>query len=171
MNYQKTSQQCLGVDPGIANAGIGIVSHAKNRYDLLHSECVKTSSKDKRGKRYLLIYERLTELIAKHDINIIAVEAVYFNINRTSNQTTAGVIALVEMVSAEMDIQCLQVRPQTVKMAVGAQQNASKEAVQRMIAKLLRVELKSHHSADAVGAALAGILAHRSFDAKKCGVP
>ena len=163
MTYQTPSQQCLGVDPGIANAGMGIVSHAKNRYNLLHSECVKTAAKDKRGDRYLKIYTRLTELIARHDINIIAVEAVYFNQNRTSNQTTAGVIALVEMVAAEMDIPCVQVRPQTVKVAVGAHQNAGKEQVQKMITKLLGVELKSHHSADAVGAAMAGILKSRSL--------
>ena len=142
---------------------MGIVSHAKNRYSLLHSECVKTSSKEKRGSRYLTIYNRLTELIAKHDINIIAVESVYFNENRSSNQTTAGVIALVEMVAAEMDVPCVQVRPQTVKTAVGCHHTAKKQEVQKMIAKLLGVELKSHHAADAVGAAMAGILKSHSL--------
>ena len=158
MTSQKRSLRCLGIDPGIANTVLGVVSHEKNRYNLGHSECVKTAAKEKRGSRYLTMDNRLTERIAKHDINIIAMESVYFNENRSRNQTTAGVIVLVERVAAEMDVPCVQVRPQAVKTAVGCYQNASKEQVQKMIAKLLRVDLKSHHSADAVGAAMAGIL-------------
>ena len=163
--YQTKSLRCLGIDPGIANTGIGIVGLKGTDYRLLHAECITTDSKQPNSARYHYIYERILELRSEFDVQLIGVEQVYHNRNVSSSLTTAGVIGIVELIAAQTDIPCYVLRPQTVKEAVGCFGNSDKKMVTIAVKRLLgtRFEtLKNNHASDACAAAVAGLLKERS---------
>ena len=164
-DYQTKSLRCLGIDPGIANTGIGIVALNGTNYRLLHTESIETDSKLPNSARYLRIHDRIRCLLTEWDARFMSVEQVYHNRNVSSSMTTAGVIGIVELIAAQVDIPCHVVRPQAVKEAVGCFGNADKKSVTIAVKRLLHTtfeQVKTHHAADACAAAVAGILKERS---------
>ena len=164
-DYQTKSLRCLGIDPGIANTGIGVVAMNGTNYRLLHTECIETDSKLPNSARYLRIYNQVRALITQWDVRFLSVEQVYHNRNVSSSMTTAAVIGIVELLAAQIDMPCYVVRPQAVKQAVGCFGNADKKSVTIAVKRLLHTtfeQVKIHHAADACAAAVAGILEERS---------
>ena len=164
-DYKTKSLRCLGIDPGIANTGVGIVGLKGTDYQLLHAECIQTDKALANPARYKEIYMRVNDLIMLWDVELLSVEQVYHNKNVSSSLTTAGVIGIMELLSARKELPCHVVRPQTVKQAVGCFGNADKKMVTIAVKRLLHTSfemLKSNHAADACAAAVAGILKERS---------
>ena len=162
--YKTKSLRCLGIDPGIANTGVGIVALNGTNYRLLHTECIETDSKLPNSARYLRIYDRVRALLTEWDVRFLSVEQVYHNRNVSSSMTTAGVIGIIELIAAQVDIPCHVVRPQAVKEAVGCFGYADKKSVTIAVKRLLHTtfeQVKTHHAADACAAAVAGILQER----------
>lgn len=162
--YQTKSMRCLGIDPGIANTGLAIVGLNGSTYKLIACQCIVTGQ-GLNGERYQEIYDTLRSVILENDLDAVVVEAVYHNKNVSSSKTTAGVIALVELLCSQLRVPVIQLRPQTVKQAVGCCGNASKDEVMRNVKRILKTsfeKLKIHHVSDAAAAAIAGILEKRS---------
>lgn len=163
--YQTKSIRCLGIDPGIANTGLAIVGLNGNKYTLLQCECIETDKDQENGKRYAEIFHKLSGILLDNPVDTVVVEAVYHNKNVSSSKTTAGVIAVVELLCAQLTVPLMQLTPQTVKQAVGCPGAASKSDVMRNVKVLLKTSfenLKIHHASDAAAAAIAGILEKRS---------
>ena len=164
-HYKTKSLRCLGIDPGIANTGIGIVGLKGTEYRLLHAECIETDKKKANPLRYKEIYSRVNDLIMMWDVELISVEQVFHNKNVSSSLTTAGVIGIMELLSARKELPCYTLRPQTVKQAVGCFGNADKKSVTIAVKRLLKTQfeiLKNNHATDACACAVAGILEARS---------
>jgi len=171
--YQTKSIRCLGIDPGIANTGLAIVGLSENEYTLMECQCIETDKDDENGKRYQKIHEDLEILLLTNDLDAVVVESVFHNKNVSSSKTTAGVIAVVELLCSQLNVPVLQLTPQTVKHAVGCLGAASKNEVRRNVKRILKTafeKLKVHHASDAAAAAIAGILEKRSvpFRKEKC---
>jgi len=164
--YQTKSIRCLGIDPGIANTGFAIVGLSENRYTLMKCECIQTDADKENGRRYAEIFHRLSEILLDNPVDAVVVESVFHNKNVSSSKTTAGVIAVVELLCAQLTVPLMQLTPQTVKGAVGCLGSASKSEVMRNVKVLLKTSfenLKIHHASDAAAAAIAGILEKRSL--------
>ena len=163
--YETKSLRCLGIDPGIANTGVGIVALNGANYRLLHTQCIETDSELPNSARYLRIYDRVRALLTEWDVRFLSVEQVYHNRNVSSSMTTAGVIGMIELIAAQVDMPCYVVHPQTVKEAVGCFGNAEKKMVTIAVKRLLHTtfeQVKIQHAADACATAVAGILRERS---------
>ena len=155
---------CFGLDPGIANTGIAIVESRPSGYALKHHATLRTSKKDGEAKRYRTLQWQLANVIDAHKPDLVAIERVFFNSNITSNQTTAGVIALALCESEKANLTSYLLTPQEIKQASGIGRAATKPAMCRLASRLFSVDFTSrqNHVVDAAFAAVCGILKHRA---------
>lgn len=159
MTYKTNSKRCLGIDPGLANTGWSVVSRKKSGgFQHIASGVIRTESSACDAVRYATIYNAVNALIAEHTPDVLSIERVYFNKNVSSCLSTSSVIGVILLAAELAQMPSIQVRPQAVKAAVTGVGRASKAQVQKMMAKLLRVDIKNGHAADAAAVAMAGLL-------------
>ena len=153
----------LGIDPGIANTGLGVVAFDKNCYTLKKTLLVKSTPKQDERHRLLKIYEAVYEILDTEapSINAVAIEKVFHNKNISSSISTGKVIGTAIIAAAQHDIPVIELTPQQVKSASGLSTKANKDNLVRAASGIFKTEIKNHHTADAALCALAGILQHR----------
>jgi len=152
---------CLGIDPGIANTGLAIVSRdLVGKFQVVDYGCIKTASSNGEGSRYTVIYSEISKLLIANTPNIVAIERVFFNKNVSSALTTHGAVAICQLSAAQIGIESVLLKPQAVKAAIGFA-TADKAKVKQMVAKLTGAKIRSAHANDAVAVAIAGLLTHR----------
>ena len=168
--YQRKSVRCLGVDPGIANTGIAIVESRPSGYTLKYHATLRTSKKDTEANRFRSLQWQLANVIDEHNPALVAIERVFFNKNITSNQTTAGVIAIALCEAEKANLTSYLLTPQEIKMASGIGRTATKLLMAKMASRLFGVEFtpRQNHAVDAAFAAVCGILKHRSGCIRDC---
>ena len=152
----------LGIDPGIANAGLAVVKQNRVGYSLITAETVKTKSCHETGKRLSVIHDEINATLDAWHITGIAIERVFHNHNVTSSLTTGAVIGILQFIAHQRGVPIHQYTPQQVKKASGLGAKIDKDTAKLVASRLFGTQIKSHHSADAALCALAGILKQRS---------
>ena len=146
---------CCGVDPGIANTGLSVVSRSSG-YRLLSSELVKSSPKTPKPERLLNIYEAVFTLLRDFDCDLVAIEKCYHNRNVSSSQSTGAVIGAVMCAAAMMHVPVVEVTPQQAKSVVGVGPKAGKDMIVKVMSRLFKQKTLNNHIADSAACALAG---------------
>jgi crossover junction endodeoxyribonuclease RuvC len=144
----------LGIDPGTANTGFGVVARSGGRLVALDGGVIKASGD--LGARLCAIHERVTALIAEHRPAAIAVEEIYFGANARSAFAVGQARGVVLLAAGQHGLDCAFYTPQQVKSAVCGSGRAEKLQVQRMVQSLLSLtELpRPDHAADALAVAI-----------------
>lgn len=143
----------LGIDPGLANTGWGVVSGGASPRAIAHGT-IKTSPRSAPEVRLAEIHRVIEGVIDEHDVSAVALEDLFFGKN-TSSAIAVGQARGVSLVLAGLrGIDCTSYTPQHVKQAVCGRGSAQKQQVQTMIGALLRVVPDSDHAADALAVAL-----------------
>ena len=153
----------LGIDPGIAHTGMGVVAFEKHGYTLKKTLLVKSKPDQPESLRLLKIYEAVYEILDTKglDIDAVGIERVFHNRNVSSSITTGKAIGAALTAAAQHDIPVIELTPSQVKTASGLSSRANKENLVRAASRIFKTQIKSHHTADAALCALAGILQHR----------
>jgi crossover junction endodeoxyribonuclease RuvC len=146
----------MGVDPGVANLGFGIVRVEGNRMVALDGGVVETAAGLPMGRRLERIHAELAELIAWHEPRAMAVEEVFFGKNVETAMTVGRSSGVAMLAAAQAGIECFSYTPQAIKMAVCGSGAAGKKQVQRMVGTLLGLEEppSPDHAADALAVAI-----------------
>jgi crossover junction endodeoxyribonuclease RuvC len=146
----------LGIDPGVANTGYGIVAHDRGRLVALDGGVIETSARSDAGIRLAHIHERVTELLDAYKPEAVAVEDLYFGTNAHSAFAVGQARGVVILAAGQRGIRCSSYTPQQVKSAVCGSGRADKGQVQRMVQTLLTLpELpRPDHAADALAVAI-----------------
>jgi len=150
----------LGVDPGIATVGYGVIECVGNKYSVIDYGAILTPAADDFPFRLQSIYSQLDEVIKKYNPQDLAIEELFFNKNvKTAIKVghARGVEILVG-VNNHMDI--FEYTPLQIKQAVVGYGRAEKSQVQEMVKILLN--LKTRPKPDDVADALAVALCHGS---------
>ncbi|MDR1429411.1 MAG: crossover junction endodeoxyribonuclease RuvC [Spirochaetaceae bacterium] len=150
------STRILGIDPGLASSGWGIVEYRNNRlYHIAHG-CIETGPDLVRGERLLLIGRALREVIAAYKPVLASMETLYFARNVSSALPVAEARGVLSMVLAEQGIALREFTPNAIKQAVVGESRASKSQVQDMLRLILGLKEipRPDHAADALGAAV-----------------
>ncbi len=146
----------LGIDPGTANTGYGVVLAQGPRLAALDGGVIGTGPTEPLERRLARIHARLTDLIAEHVPAAMAVEDLFFGQNaRTA--FSVGQARGVALLSAGLaGVPCFSYTPQAVKQAVCGSGAAAKDQVQRMVATLLSLPEvpQPDHAADALAVAI-----------------
>jgi crossover junction endodeoxyribonuclease RuvC len=152
----------LGIDPGTASTGFGVVESTPGHLRALTGGVISTGASEPLERRLAAISTRLRDLIAEHDPHALAVEDIFFGRNVRTAFAVGQARGAVLAAAGAAGVPCFAYTPQAVKLAVCGHGNAGKEQVQRMVAALLGLERPpaSDHAADAL--ALAICHAHQS---------
>jgi crossover junction endodeoxyribonuclease RuvC len=146
----------LGIDPGVANTGYGIVAHDRGRLVALDGGVVETSAGHDAGVRLASIHARAGELMDAYRPDAVAVEDLYFGVNARSAFAVGQARGVVVLAAGQRAIPCASYTPQQVKAAVCGSGRAGKEQVQRMVQTLLGLTdlPRPDHAADALAVAI-----------------
>lgn len=163
MSTNKSSLIILGIDPGIADTGFGIIKKDKNnKLDCLSYGSVKTKAKTEHSERLYLIHRELNKIIKKYRPEVIAVEQLFFCSN-TKTALIVGEARGVAMLAAKRNkVPTVQFTPLQVKQAVSTYGRAGKDQVQKMVKLILNLKEipKPDDAADALAVAICAANSH-----------
>jgi crossover junction endodeoxyribonuclease RuvC len=146
----------LGIDPGVANTGYGVVAHDRGRLVALDGGVIETRAGEEAGARLVEIHARVGELLDGYTPDAVAVEDLYFGANANSAFAVGQARGVVILAAGQRAIPCRSYTPQQVKAAVCGSGRAGKAQVQRMVQTLLSLPEppKPDHAADALAVAV-----------------
>jgi crossover junction endodeoxyribonuclease RuvC len=148
----------LGIDPGTAATGYGVVRRVDGPRRAILVECgvIRTRPRDHLAARLLAIYDGIVELIERHRPDVLAVEDVFYARNVRTTVVLGHARGVILLAGARAGVEIHEFAPATIKKAVVGTGGASKEQVQFMLTRLLRLKSAPHptDAADGVAAAL-----------------
>jgi crossover junction endodeoxyribonuclease RuvC len=149
-------QVVMGIDPGAANLGFGIVRIEGSRMVALDGGVVETTPELPMERRLERIHKALVELIVWHEPEALAIEDVYFGKNVRSAMAVGQASGVAMLAAAQRGVRCFAYTPQAIKMAVCGSGAAGKKQVQRMVGTLLGLPEppSPDHAADALAVAI-----------------
>jgi crossover junction endodeoxyribonuclease RuvC len=154
----------LGIDPGLANLGLGVVREDGKTPVHLHSELVQTSSTQTTPQRLAYIYQAVRQQCALHQPNALALEGQFFQAQHAMTAFKVGeAVGVVLLAAAEHGVPVFEYSPKAVKQALVGTGNASKDQVIYMVRATLQLPASpsSSHSADALALALTHLASRR----------
>ena len=146
----------LGIDPGTANTGYGVVVSRGSTLAALDGGVIETRPGSPLERRLAEIHARVCDLIAEHRPAALAIEDLYFGRNAHSAFAVGQARGVVVLAAGQRGLPCFSYTPQQVKGAVCGSGRASKPQVQRMVQSLLALsDLPCpDHAADALAVAI-----------------
>jgi crossover junction endodeoxyribonuclease RuvC len=146
----------LGIDPGIANTGYGVVCRRGGRLAALDGGVVETAAGLAPERRLASIFSRIEALLDEHEPSAVALEELYFGANARSAFAVGQARGVVMLAAGRRGIDCIGYTPQQVKGAVCGSGRADKSQVQRMVQALLALERvpTPDHASDALAVAI-----------------
>jgi len=146
----------MGIDPGAANLGFGVVRVEGSHMVALDGGVVETTPDLPMERRLARIHSALRELIAWHEPKAMALEEVYFGKNVGSAMVVGQASGVAMLAAADHGVACFSYTPQAIKMAVCGSGAADKRQVQKMVGTLLGLPEppSPDHAADALAVAI-----------------
>ena len=124
----------LGIDPGLANCGFGVVVRRSHRLVATDGGVIATAAGLAPERRLTTLYARLSDLIEEHRPDAVALEALYFGQNVRTAFAVGQARGVVLLAAGQHGIDCIDYTPQQVKGAVCGAGRADKGQVARMVA-------------------------------------
>jgi crossover junction endodeoxyribonuclease RuvC len=148
----------LGIDPGTAALGYGIVESSRGRLREVDHGCLVTSPDTALPERLLAVHALVDELIALHAPRILAIERLFFSKNVQTAFAVGQARGVVLLAAAQHGVPVVEATPNEVKSAIAGYGAADKEQVQRMVQLVLAMaELpRPDDAADALAIAVWG---------------
>lgn len=152
----RTERTILGIDPGLANTGWGIVVQRGSRLSCAAYGCISTPASQTLSHRLGKIHEQMGAVIARFRPACVGIETVWFGQNITAAFATGQARGAALVACAEQDLAVGEFTPRQIKLAVVGTGTADKEQVQYMVKQLLSLDCEPHpdHAADALAAAI-----------------
>jgi crossover junction endodeoxyribonuclease RuvC len=146
----------LGIDPGLANTGFGVVARRDGRLVALDGGVIRTRSELAPERRLTEIHAAIARLLADHEPAAVALEELYFGQNARSAFAVGQARGAVMLAAGQHGVPCSGYTPQQVKGAVCGSGRAGKDQVGRMVKALLGLEREPwpDHAADALAVAI-----------------
>lgn len=151
----------LGIDPGTATTGFGVIRKTNNLEPrVVDYGCIKTKPGLVAGERLKILHQELNKIIKKYNPQIMAVENVYFFKNLKTAMPVSEAKGVILFTAAKKKIPVREFSPLQVKMTVAGYGRADKKQVQKMVKVLLNLKdvPKTDDAADALGIALCCVL-------------
>ena len=153
------SKIILGVDPGIADTGYGVIKEDGGLISCLTYGSIKTTPKDDLATRLEYLYQELNKLIAKYQPDLAAVEELFFSKNVKTALTVGQARGVILLSFKQHNLPFFEFKPSQVKQAVSCYGAADKLQIQKMVKRLLKLEQipKPDDAADALAMAMCAL--------------
>ena len=151
----------VGIDPGTAACGYGIVHESAGRLRALDHGWWRTSARDRPQLRLKTIFDAVAELVARHEPDAVALEESFVGADARTALSVGQARGAVLVACAAAGVDCVEYAPAHVKKAICGYGRAEKDQVQRMVKAILGLPAppKPSHAADALAVAICHALA------------
>ena len=130
----------LGIDPGYAITGYGVVSYERNHFTVLDYGAITTKAHTPFEQRLLTLHQQLDAIIARFQPEVMAIEELFFQRNTTTAIGTAQARGVLILAAADGNIPVYEYTPMQIKQAVTGYGRADKNQVSTMVKMLLNLE-------------------------------
>lgn len=146
----------LGIDPGYAILGYGILDFVGNHFSVVDYGAITTDSKMEMPQRLMVLYEGLNEIIEKYKPEEAAIEELFFNNNAKTAIMVGEARGVAVLACAENGLAIGEYTPLQIKQSLVGYGRADKKQVQAMVKAILNLEKvpKPDDTADAIAAAI-----------------
>lgn len=146
----------LGIDPGLAHTGWGVVSQQGSHLQCLSYGCIASDGSEALPLRLKRIYDQMSAVVAKFKPTCVGIETVWFGENVTAAFGTGQARGAALVACAHDSIEVSEFTPRQIKLAVVGTGSADKDQVQYMVKHLLSLDQvpKPDHCSDALAAAI-----------------
>lgn len=146
----------LGIDPGIATVGFGIIEIYGSEQQLIRCGAIRTPAGTRLASRLSQIYKDMAELIHTFQPDAMAIEELFFNTNLKTGISVAHGRGIIILAGEDMGIPMFEYTPLQVKQAVAGYGRAEKNQVMEMVKRLLKLDScpKPDDAADALAIAI-----------------
>lgn len=147
----------LGLDPGLGTTGFGVIERqGASRVRFVSTGVIRTPTRTPDPQRLIVLHRDLTELVARHQPDMVAIERLFFSKNITTGIQVAQARGVMLLVCGEAGLEVGEYSPVQIKSAVGGYGKAAKGEMQLMVQRLLRLPdiPRPDDAADALAVAL-----------------
>lgn len=146
----------LGIDPGLANTGWGLVQRSGPRCRALAYGCISTRAGEPLARRLKTIHDEIQAVIVRYAPTECAVESVFFGTNAKSAFATGQARGVALLATADAELVLAEYSPVQIKSVVVGSGTADKKQVTYMVRTLLMLDHdpKPDHAADALAVAI-----------------
>ena len=146
----------LGIDPGTAICGYGVVEYSQGNLTALKYGAVTTSSRARMQDRLEKIYDNLDALIKEYRPEVMGIEKLFFGRNSTTAIPVGQARGIVLLAAVKNNVEIIERTPNEIKQSVTGYGGAAKEQVIYMVTRLLNLaeEPKPDDVADALAVAI-----------------
>ena len=150
------SRTILGIDPGLANTGWGVIEQLGPRLTCRAYGCVSTPSSMELSRRLAKIHEQIDAVARRFEPSCVGIETVWFGQNVTAAFDTGQARGAALVACARNGLSVGEFTPRQIKLAVVGEGTADKAQVQYMVRQILGLEdlPRPDHAADALAAAI-----------------
>jgi crossover junction endodeoxyribonuclease RuvC len=151
----------IGIDPGTASCGFGIVHQSDGRLKAIDHGWWKTSAGERPEARLKTIFDAVAELVEEHRPDAVALEESFVGADARTALSVGQARGAVMVAVANAGVECAEYPPARVKQVVCGYGRAEKQQVQRMVKAILglQAEPTPTHAADALAVAICHALA------------
>lgn len=151
-----SSTRILGIDPGTGRLGFGVIDVLQGKPQLVDGGVITTPPHTEESERLLTIFDELTQIIAEHQPQIMAVEKLFFAQNVTTAINVAQARGVILLCGKRAGLELHEYTPLQIKMALTGYGRAQKPQIQEMVRVLLGLQElpKPDDAADALAVAL-----------------
>jgi len=152
----------LGIDPGTATTGFGIVRTSSKKLALVGFGCIKTPAGEEMPRRLLKLRKELKKLIKDFKPEVMIIERLFFNTNAKTAMTVGQARGVVLLVAAECRLPVFEYTALQAKLELTGYGRADKSEVEKAVKRCLKVrrKIKPDDAADALAVAI--------YHIKKC---
>lgn len=163
-----TERIILGIDPGLANTGWGVIRQLGSKLECLAYGCVMTDADTELSLRLLKVNQQIEAVIERYQPSCVGIETVWFGQNITAAFATGQARGAALVACANAGLEVGEFSPKQIKLAVVGAGGAQKAQVQYMVKQLLSLSEapKPDHAADALAAAIC-FTTHDGFAGKE----
>ena len=152
----------IGIDPGLACTGFGVIEVINNNLNLIDYGIVKTDSKQALNIRLNTIYDDLKYILKKYKPKVMSVEQIFYGKNVKSALLLGHSRGVPLLLSAKFSLALYEFSARRIKQSLTGNGNATKEQVQFMVKNLLSID-EAPNPTDASDALAAAICYNQNF--------
>lgn len=152
----KPEKLFLGIDPGLAKVGYGIIAYDGISYRHITHGVITTTSEQSTGKRLIAIYRGIKKIIAQYLPDSAAIETLFYTKNSKTAMPVAEARGVILFTLSESEIPFEEYSPLNIKLAVTGNGRADKIQIQEAVKLLCKMKEipKPDHAADALALAI-----------------
>lgn len=146
----------LGIDPGLAIVGFGVIEKGKFKTEVIDYGVINTPKEDTLPIRLHKIYEGMCALIDKYQPEHVAIEELFFNTNTTTGISVAEARGVILLACINKGLKLFEYTPLQIKQALTSNGRADKQQVQFMVKAILKLKAipRPDDAADGLAVAL-----------------